>query len=122
MAKILKVTPNELRGGANRLDDEKTTVSGIAVPDHSSAASGLAGFASASKLYRAHDTVSAALQVSGDRFGQMGSLLRETATTFEFVSSTLAPGAVKEPWMSTHVAEGLTAMGDMPTTVPRLRT
>lgn len=121
MAKILKVTPNELRGGATRLDDEKTTICGIAVPDHSSAASGLAGFASASRLPGARDTVSGALKTSGDRFGLMGSLLRETANAFEFASSTLAAGTVKPPWMSTYIADGLTAMGDMPTTVPRLR-
>lgn len=118
---ILKVMPNELRGGANKLDDAKTTICGITVPDHGGAATGLAGFASASKLSGAHDTVSAALKVSGDRFGQMGSLLRETANAFEFASSTLAPGTVKPPWMSTYIADGLTAMGDMPTG-PRLRT
>jgi hypothetical protein len=108
----VKVTPNELRAGAGKLDAEKTVVAGIAVPDETAAKAGLEGFATAAKLSPADDAVKSALKVAGGRFEQMAGLVRDTANTFE-LADTLTPGLLKQPWMSQQVADGLTAMGGM---------
>ncbi|KRQ31306.1 MULTISPECIES: hypothetical protein [Mycobacteroides] len=109
----LKVTPNELRAGANSIDAEKAVITGIAIPDETAAVTGLEGFVTASKLSAADDAVKSALKIVGGRDEIMANLLRNTGNTFELVSSTLAPGLLTPPWMSQQVATGLTGMGDM---------
>ncbi|GLE55935.1 hypothetical protein BKG69_06495 [Mycobacteroides chelonae] len=108
----LKVTPNELRAGANSIDAEKAVIAGIAVPDETAAKAGLEGFVTASKLSAADDAVKSALKIVGGRDEIMANLLRNTGNTFE-LADTLAPGLMKPPWMSQQVATGLTGMGDM---------
>ncbi|AYE99660.1 hypothetical protein C0J29_32375 (plasmid) [Mycobacterium paragordonae] len=109
---ILQVNPANLRSGAGSIDAEKATVAGLAVPDATAAMAGLTGFATAGVLAAAHDAVVSALKVAGGRFELMAALLRQTADTFE-IADLVTPGLVKPPWMSQHVGEGLTAMGEM---------
>lgn len=106
----LKVTPDELRSGARKLDGEAAAIAAISVPDHTSAAAGLSGFATAATLPPAHDAVVSALKVAGGRFELVSRLLSNTAGTFELADML---GLVKPPWMSQQIADGLTDMGDM---------
>jgi hypothetical protein len=108
----VRVTPSELRAGADKIDTEKTTVTGLSVPDPNTATAGLTGFATAAALSPAHDAVVSALKVAGGRFEVMGRLFRNTATDFE-MADVVVPGVYQQPWMSQHVGDGLTAMGDM---------
>ncbi|MFT9573310.1 hypothetical protein ACM0BF_14150 [Mycobacteroides abscessus subsp. abscessus] len=108
----LKVTPNELRAGANSIDAEKAVITGIAIPDETAAVTGLEGFVTASKLSAADDAVKSALKIVGGRDEIMANLLRNTGNAFEFASSFF-PGSVTPPWMSQQVGNGLTGMGDM---------
>ncbi|AMW17994.1 MULTISPECIES: hypothetical protein [Mycobacteroides] len=109
----IRVTPSELRAGADKIDAEKAVVAGITVPDESAAKAGLEGFVTAAKLSAADDAVKSALKIVGGRDEIMANLLRNTGNTFELVSSTLAPGLLTPPWMSQQVATGLTGMGDI---------
>ena len=108
----LKVSPDNLRTGAGLIDAEKAVIADLHVPDTATAASGLTGFATAGTLSPAHDAAVSALRVAGGRFEQMANLIRETATTFE-LASMVSPGLLKPAWLSQHIGEGLTAMGDM---------
>lgn len=109
---ILEVTPTNLRSGAESIDAEKSSVAGLAVPDATAAMAGLPGFATAAVLPAAHDAVVSALKIASGRFELFAALLRQTATTFE-LADLVTPGLLAAPWMSQHVGEGLTAMGDM---------
>lgn len=112
MGKRLKITPENVRGGADRISTEKTTVIGIAVPDASAAIAGLMGFSTCATLADAHDAVVSSLKMIGSRYERMAELCRTTADAFELASMTM-PGILPKTWMSQQIGYGLTGMGDL---------
>ncbi|OHV05137.1 hypothetical protein BKN37_07015 [Mycobacterium talmoniae] len=114
----MKITPENVRAGADRISAENTTVTGVDVPDATAAMAGLTGFKTAATLADAHDATKSSFKVVGGRYERMAQLCRDTANTFE-LADLIAPGLVSaSPWMSKKIGDGLTAMGDLNRTTP----
>ena len=109
---LLKVTPDNLRAGATKIDGARSSVAGLPAPDVTKAQAGLVGFGTYAVLPSVHDVTGAAFKHISERFGHMADICRETANTFE-ATDIKQPGTRKPEWMSQQVGDGLTAMGDL---------
>ncbi len=109
MAPKLAVTPQNVRGGADKVDGVKTQIGEIAVPAHESAASGLPGFATAAALTGVAEAVKSSLTVRADRYEELGQLLRRAVDNYEHIDqgNPAAPGS-----LTSMVGTSMAAMGE----------
>jgi hypothetical protein len=110
----LRVTPENVRAGADRIGAENASVTCIAVPDATAAAAGLPGFATAGVLVAAHDGVVSSLKAVGGRYQQMQHLCKQAADTYA-LADLIAPGLLPPTWLSQQVGDGMTGLGDLNT-------
>ncbi|SLI10630.1 Uncharacterised protein [Mycobacteroides abscessus subsp. massiliense] len=115
MAPVLSMSFENVRAGANKLDDVKKAIAAIAVPDVTAAVSGLTGLSCAGELVPAHDAMKSSLNVAGGRYETMGTLIRNVANIFERESSSLDPKAIPEI-LSTRASNALVSVGELNTT------
>lgn len=115
MAPVLSMTFENVRAGANKLDDVKTQITRIAVPDVTGAVSGLTGLSCAGELVPAHDAMKSSLNVAGGRYETMGTLIRNVANIFERESSSLDPKTIPQI-LSTRASSALVSVGELNTT------
>jgi hypothetical protein len=103
------ITPDNVLAGAGRIAAENGTVTGIAVPDATSAMAGLPGFAAAGTLADAHDRVESSLKAVGGRCDRMAQVCRDCAKKFQ-LADLMMPGQMSLPTM---LSDGLGGMGDL---------
>ena len=115
MSPVLSMTFENVRGGASKIDEVKTQIAGIAVPDVTVAVAGLTGLSCAGELVPAHDAMKTSLEVAGGRYETMGMLIRKVADDFERASSSLDPKVVPQT-LSTLATSALESVGELNTT------
>lgn len=112
MAPVLAVSPENVRGGANKITDAKSAVVGISAPDASGAIAGLSGMATARALGGVQRGVTDSLKVIGGRYEKMAELINGAVSIFELVDASM-PSSTRAQALSGIVNKSLTSLGDM---------